>query len=139
MNFLNQIKVIHRFLLAGSMSVVLAALPTYFFLRGEFAERAVTRAEQGGIAPARDIFALSRLLQQHRGLSNRLLNGNAQLAAEFAPVQRALEQKQAAISAYVDTEGLPETRVQWKRFLDSWTALRGAPGAWLRAQRRWCQ
>jgi methyl-accepting chemotaxis protein len=129
MNFLNQIKVIHRFLLAGSMSVVLAALPTYFFLHGEFAARGVTRAEQGGIAPARDIFALSRLLQQHRGLSNRLLNGNAQLAAEFAPVQRALEQKQAAISAYVDTEGLPETRVQWKRFLDSWTALRGKVGS----------
>jgi len=125
MNFMNQIKVSHRFLLAGSMSVVLAALPTYFFLSGEFSTRTVTSAEQAGVSPAREIFALTRLLQQHRGLSNRLLNGNAQVATELPPVQRALEQKQAVIAAFVESAGRPQSREKWKRFLSGWTALRG--------------
>jgi len=125
MNFLNHIKVSHRFLLAGSMSVVLAALPTYHFLRGELSNQAVARAEQVGVSPARDIFALSRLLQQHRGLSNRMLKGDAQASAGLEPLQRAMEQKQAGVTAYVDAAGKPETRKQWKRLQDEWTVLRG--------------
>ena len=125
MNFLNRIKVSHRFLLAGSMSVVLAALPTYYFLRGELSDLGAVRAEQTGVAPVRVLFELNRLLQQHRGLSNRLLKGNAEAASELQAVQKSIEQKQAEVNTYLDSQPKSPVMAQWKPQLERWNALRG--------------
>ncbi len=107
------------------MSVVLAALPTYHFLRGEFSDLGTVRAEREGIAPVRMLFDMNRLLQQHRGLSNRLLKGNAEAASELDAVQKSIEKRQVEINAYIESQASPTIMTQWKPLLERWNALRG--------------
>ena len=115
MNFLNHMKVGHRFLLAGSMSLVLAALPTYYFLRAELSDLSVARSEQQGVAPVRDLLDMGRLLQQHRGLSNMLLSGNEQVKAKLQQVDQSIEAKQAEVNAYIESQSRPDTRERWRQ------------------------
>ncbi len=124
MNFLNRIKVSHRFLLAGSMSLVLAALPTYFFLSGELADLKTVRREQQGIVPVRGLLEIGRLMQQHRGLSNMLLSGNAQAGAKLQEVESAITAKQAEAKAYIESQARPDTLERWQKDTQSWEQLR---------------
>jgi methyl-accepting chemotaxis protein len=121
---LNHIKVSHRFLLAGSMSLVLAALPTYFFLEGELSDLSKVHSEQQGIAPVRGLLEMGRLMQQHRGLSNMLLSGNAQAETKLQEVERAISVKQAEAKVYIQSQARSDTLERWQKSKESWDLLR---------------
>ena len=123
MNFLNQIKVSYRFLLVGCMSLLLAALPTFSFLKHELPSLSQTQNEQRGVQPLRDMIDVIRYLQQHRGLSSMRLAGNAQAADKLKTVARSLADSQAKIEAHVKSQSMPATQEQWDKLNQRWAAL----------------
>ena len=124
MNFLNQIKVSYRFLLVGCMSLLLAALPTYSFLRHELPALMDTETEQRGVQPLRDMIDVIKYMQQHRGLSSMRLAGNAQAVDKLKTVARSLEDSQGKVEGHVKAQASPATQAQWDKLTQRWAALR---------------
>ncbi len=124
MNFLNQIKVSYRFLLVGCMSLLLAALPTYSYLKHELPSLTGTETEQRGVRPLRDMIDVIKYMQQHRGLSSMRLAGNAQAVDKLRTVTSSLEASQAKVEAHVKSQSKPGTQAQWDKLNQRWAALR---------------
>ncbi|WP_119155089.1 methyl-accepting chemotaxis protein [Caldimonas tepidiphila] len=110
-----------KFLLIGSLSALLLAVPAGLLVKAEMRAVAVAKQEVTGLAPADAVLKLLRLAQQHRGMSAVLLGGNESQAAareaKQAEVGQALERTRAALAA-LDAPRLAEAigriDAEWK-------------------------
>ena len=67
--------------LLGLLALVLFAIPTYLAQQTLQAGIAVAQLERDGMAPMRDLLGAVKVMQEHRGLSARVLGGDAAAAS----------------------------------------------------------
>jgi methyl-accepting chemotaxis protein len=90
MNFMQRIKVSHRFALLGVIGLVMTLVPTLLYVKQAYQQMQVAQLEAAGITPTKTVLKVIQLTQQHRGLSAQMLSGNAD-----ARTQRAAKQEEA--------------------------------------------
>ncbi|APR04378.1 methyl-accepting chemotaxis protein [Thauera chlorobenzoica] len=126
MNFIERLKVGHRFGLIGAMALVLTLAPTLLFVQAAADGMRSARLEASGTAPSKAALKLIQLTQQHRGLTSMALSGNtgalAQRGAKQIEVARAIDALSPLIGADL---GTPAIEATWARARQSWKSLTG--------------
>ncbi len=132
MQFLQNLKIGQKFLLLGILALVMAGIPTVAGLRQALALRDAAQAEADGLAPARAALAVIRLAQQHRGLSQAALGGEADFERRRSAVNGELLQALAAwqerLAIYpAQAASLQAQRRDWQALSAEVAARRLAP------------
>ncbi|MBL8351054.1 MAG: nitrate- and nitrite sensing domain-containing protein [Burkholderiaceae bacterium] len=123
--FIDNLRMAHKFLLVGAIALVMLAVPGAIVLRDGFGNVQTTRAEMAGLPPSGAMLKLVRLTQQHRGLANGMLAGNAAMAPTRQAKQAEVQQALAAAQAALATLGDDKLREQAARMASDWQALAG--------------
>src|SRR3990167_1002095 len=93
----------HKFVLLCLLALLMAAAPSALVVRSAVSDLTAIEREQEGMQPSRDLLALIKLMQEHRGLSNAFLSGDvskkADLAARRSKLDVAVGQAQASVDA----------------------------------------
>jgi len=87
---LEQLNLRTKMMLIAALALAMAAVPTALVLRQAVADWRVANAELAGLPPAKGLLQLMRSTQQHRGLANGVLSGNAAGAAAREQAAQAL-------------------------------------------------
>ncbi|WP_298011671.1 methyl-accepting chemotaxis protein [uncultured Aquabacterium sp.] len=113
----------HKFVLLCLLAVLMAGAPTVMVLRTAAAKLGAVEQERIGMQPSRDLLAVIKLMQEHRGMSNAFLSGDASkkgdLAARRAGLDKALGE---AVHSVATLEHAPTTAALQALQAD-WTAL----------------
>ncbi|WP_284616778.1 methyl-accepting chemotaxis protein [Aquabacterium humicola] len=130
--WLANLRLRNKFLLVAALAMAMSVLPATMAVRARLAALDTAQAEASGIAPSGELLKLVRLTQQHRGLSAKLLAGDASAAAArektAADVVQAFETTTKAIAAF----GFQARDEDLRRLQQQWQALAQAvtgPGA----------
>lgn len=124
MNFIERLKVGHRFGLIGAMALVLTLAPTLLFVDAAADGMRSARLEASGAAPSKAALTLIQLTQQHRGLTSMALNGNAEAQARRGAKQIEVARAIDALSPLIGAElGNPAIEATWARARQSWKSL----------------
>ena len=109
-----------KFLVLSLVALLMVAAPTVAVVHTSWGLYRSLEAERSGLEPVKVLLKLLRLTQEHRGLSNAVLNGEASKAADRQARQQAIDQ------AFVEVEqlyrSLPREPLQ--------TELNGMKSAW---------
>jgi methyl-accepting chemotaxis protein len=123
--WLGRLKIWQKFALLGALTVLLL-LPPAWQVSADGLRRIDARERQrAGLAPASDVLRLMQLTQQHRGLTNTLLSGDA---SKQMPRQAKQQEVDAALGrALQATMALQNQRVarRIERIRALWQALAG--------------
>ncbi|AWI52423.1 methyl-accepting chemotaxis protein [Aquabacterium olei] len=113
----------HKFVLLCLLAVLMAGAPTVLVLRTAAAKLGAVEQERTGMEPSRDLLAVIKLMQEHRGMSNAFLSGDASkkgdLAARRAGLDKALGE---AVHSVATLEHAP-TAASLQALQADWTAL----------------
>ena len=129
--WLDRLTVARRFVLVGTLALLLVAGPTALFVRQSLNQVVDLDRQAQGIGPAQALLQLVQLTQQHRGLSALALAGHADAVprrqAKADEVDQAAQRLQQALSA--QPVALPTWQV-WRQAHADWETLRdlGAAG-----------
>lgn len=120
-----------KFLVLAVLALAMLAVPTVLHVKDTLSDLRQASREELGLQPATELLKLIRLTQQHRGLSNGALGGNAQAAQQRATVQQAVEaswaaarDKLALVGHPEDVKGLEDLQQRFKALGDDVAAKR---------------
>ncbi|MDT3736036.1 MAG: methyl-accepting chemotaxis protein [Denitratisoma sp.] len=121
---MNRLRYPYKFGLIGSVALLAIAyllVITAFHLRASLSQ---SERELSGAEAIKPMLGLIQLVQQHRGMANGVLAGNAQMkdkvAAKATEISQAFAGADAAMLRHGDIVGQQEA---WQRLKDEWTAL----------------
>lgn len=119
---MNHLRFAQKFLVMGALALGVMGLLLFQLLAGWLGELAQTRQQVAGLAVVAPATVVIRDLQQHRGLSNGVLNGARDLES------RRAERAQAVDSAFVRLEALLPARLRedahWTRARGRWEEIK---------------
>ncbi len=121
--WIGRLKIWQKFAVLGGLTFVLLVPPTAHVVVGEINHIQARERQRAGLVPAADVLRLVQLTQQHRGLTNTLLNGDA---SKQAPRQAKQLEVEAALSKVLNTAGaIGNARVGGRRdrLRSAWQAL----------------
>ena len=75
MSLLHRLNLLEKFLILGTIGLMMSALPTYLVVRDSLRAIDHARLEAQGVAPAQALTLLVQRMQVHRGLSVGMLGG----------------------------------------------------------------
>ena len=101
-NWIGRLKIWQKFAVLGGLTLVLLVPPTGYVVVGEMEHIAAREQQRAGLVPASEVLRLVQLTQQHRGLTNTLLNGDA---SKQAPRQAKQQEVEAAVAKVLDAAG----------------------------------
>ena len=124
---LPHLSVMKKLALLGIISLLLAALPTWLYVKQADKEIVMADREIAGIAPTNQLLRVTQLVQQHRGLSAAVLGGNTALAAQReakrAEADKALKDYEALVAADPNpkplTDALSRAKTDWKSLAEA--------------------
>ncbi|MEY4748497.1 MAG: hypothetical protein RIQ60_711 [Pseudomonadota bacterium] len=122
-NFLNHLKLAHKFMLLGLIAAIMLAVPSALVVGSSLDAMRLSRGEAAGLAPLADALAVVRLTQQHRGLSAAVLAGNAAMDAQRQAKATELGQALARLQASVAAMGNAQLSSLRARIADDWQGL----------------
>jgi signal transduction histidine kinase/DNA-binding response OmpR family regulator len=121
--FLGRLMLRQKFLLLALLGCVTVAIPTALFLNEANKTIAIAQQEADGIAPARALLTVVRLVQQHRGLASMALAGDASARAPAMDKLRETDQAFAQVERQVRRLDERDISAAWFRLLEQWSAL----------------
>ena len=101
---MGRLKVGTRFMLLGTVALVLAAVPSAMYLHATYRSTQAAQLEARGIAPSKNLLRLIQLAQQHRGLSAMILGGHDELESQRLATGQQIGALFEAISATLGRE-----------------------------------
>ena len=122
-SWIGRLKIWQKFAVLGGLTLVLLVPPTAYVVVGELKHIHARERQQAGLAPVAEVLRLVQLTQQHRGLTNTVLSGDA---SKQPPRQAKQQEVDAAIAKVVDAAGAtPSTRLSSRRerMRAQWQAL----------------
>ncbi len=129
---LNRLRYPAKFLLIGSVVAVILCVFLYTIIAQLTRDIASARHEIAGLQMLKPLNRTVQMMQQHRGLSSGVLNGNEAMkdkrAAKEKEVVDALAATDAALSADL------RAHADWKAIRDDWEAIRGQGLSWEAAE-----
>ena len=99
MPLLDRLSLLQKFLILGTVGLLMSLLPTWLYVNDALDNIAKARQEAQGAAPLLALNKVVQLMQIHRGISVGMLRGDAALTASRPPVRDALNQAMAAVDA----------------------------------------
>ncbi|WP_292932229.1 methyl-accepting chemotaxis protein [Noviherbaspirillum sp.] len=122
---LNRLFLWQKFALLSLFGVILVSVPLALYIHESNKAVTVASAEARGIRPVRSMLSVVRLVQQHRGLSAMVLNGNdsaqTQRSAKQEEADKAFTEMDVAASKLGDSTVLSA----WNEARERWTTLAG--------------
>jgi methyl-accepting chemotaxis protein len=112
-----------KFVILGTIALFLIALPfgLYIVQNDKIIDVVVT--ETKGIPPTQNVLELVRLLQKHRGLSARLLSGDATAAAQREAVKVDINNAISKLEVMIRDIPNPKIVEDWKSITTNWYKL----------------
>lgn len=95
MSILHRLGLLQKFMILGTIGLMMSALPTYLYVSDSLRSIAAARHESVGAVPALVVNKVVQLMQVHRGLSAGMLGGDEALAARRPAARDALEKAMA--------------------------------------------
>ena len=131
MSLLHRISLLQKFLILGTVGLLMSLLPTWLYVNDALDNIAKARQEAQGAAPLLALNKVVQLMQVHRGISMGMLRGDAALTAARPPVRdalgRAIQEVDAQLAA---APALPAAQAaSWSQARQTWTALEQAVAA----------
>ncbi len=121
---LDQLAFWKKFCLLGCLALVAAAIPSALYLREMGSAIQISALEARGIAPEGALLHLLRLAQQHRGLSARMLSGDATAATPRQSRQAEVDQAVTSLDVMIEKDAAaPETSELWAQIRQEWKDL----------------
>ncbi|MEO7335927.1 MAG: nitrate- and nitrite sensing domain-containing protein, partial [Caldimonas sp.] len=129
-SLLHRLGLAQKFVILGTVALVMTALPTALFLKQSVADIHTAKLELRGTSPAEAVLHVVQATQAHRGLSNGMLSGEEALAAKRpaarAAVGKALDALQASLANVEAPAPLAARLVDYKK---RWVELEQAVSA----------
>jgi len=113
-----------KFLLISLLFMVPIIVTMYMLVSEQLAKIRQLESELVGVEQIRDLMPLMLQVQQHRGLVNGYLNGNAEAKDRVGAKQQEIAQLIDQIETDFRKDKLPETYDAWLSVRDEWEALR---------------
>ena len=130
MPFLHRLHLLQKFLILGTIGLLMSALPTWLYVGDALHDMAVARQEAQGAGPLVALNQAMQLMQVHRGLSAALLNGDEALGARRPAVRDALARRMDDVSVRLVATRTPAAlQAIWTQRQKDWQALEQAVGA----------
>ena len=125
MSLLHRLSLLQKFLILGTVGLLMSLLPTWLYVNDALDNIAKARQEAQGAAPLLALNKVVQLMQVHRGISMGMLRGDAALTAARPPVRdalgRAIQEVDAQLAA---APALPAAQAaSWSQARQTWTAL----------------
>ena len=76
MSILHRLGLLQKFMILGTIGLMMSALPTYLYVSDSLRSIAAARHESVGAVPALVVNKVVQLMQVHRGLSAGMLGGD---------------------------------------------------------------
>ncbi|MFT0531470.1 methyl-accepting chemotaxis protein [Castellaniella hirudinis] len=124
--FLNRLRLWQKFFILAVLGVILVATPTFLYLNESGKQVRATDLEIQGLGPVREALQALQFMQQHRGLSSLVLNGDASAGARRLSKQDEVEQALAALDNSL-RQSARDSAVAglWQAIQNDWLALTG--------------
>jgi len=122
-NLLAKLMLWQKFALLGVLGMVLCAVPMTLMLKQMNQQIAATRLEAAGVEPVRQLTALIRLLQTHRGTSGLALGGNAEAAQQIQSQEAEIKRLWVQMAQQVEAVTSGEVHHHWGEVNKYWKFL----------------
>ena len=130
MSLLHRLNLLEKFLILGTIGLMMSALPTYLVVRDSLHAIDHARLEAQGVAPAQALTLLVQRMQVHRGLSVGMLGGDESLAARRPAARDAVNNALDDVSARFAAAKVPAAQmVAWTQAQQTWRTLEQAVAA----------
>ncbi|MBA5608302.1 nitrate- and nitrite sensing domain-containing protein [Duganella sp. FT3S] len=123
-SLVDRLRLPHKFLILSVIAVVLAAIPSYFYLREAAKSLDAYVAEQDGLPRVADVLKTIQLTQQHRGLSALYLGQVAGVEGKRQAKQDEADRQYARVDAFVKTIDDKGVTAAWEEARADWERLR---------------
>ena len=130
MSLLHRLHLLQKFLILGTIGLLMSALPTYLYVSDALQAIGAARHEVQGVPPTQALTRLVQALQVHRGLSVGLLGGDETLAARRPAARDAVEKALANVTARFAAAQVPAAQLApWTQAQQTWRTLEQAVSA----------
>ncbi|MFO1212761.1 MAG: methyl-accepting chemotaxis protein, partial [Paenacidovorax caeni] len=130
MSLLRRLNLLEKFLILGTIGLMMSALPTYLVVRDSLRAIDHARLEAQGVAPAQALTLLVQRMQVHRGLSVGMLGGDESLAARRPAARDAVNTALDDVSARFAAAKVPAAQMAaWTQAQQTWRTLEQAVAA----------
>ena len=130
MSILHRLNLLEKFLILGTIGLMMSALPTYLYVRDSLRAIDHARHEVQGVPPAQALTRLVQHMQVHRGLSVGMLGGDEALAARRPAARDAVNAAVREVSARLDAAKVPAAQLAaWSQAQQNWSSLEQAVAA----------
>ncbi len=130
MSLLHRLNLLEKFLILGTIGLMMSALPTYLVVRDSLHAIDHARLEAQGVAPAQALTLLVQRMQVHRGLSVGMLGGDESLAARRPAARDAVNTALDDVSARFAAAKVPAAQMAaWTQAQQTWRTLEQAVAA----------
>ncbi|MHA4869502.1 methyl-accepting chemotaxis protein [Duganella sp. PWIR1] len=123
-SFLSQLRLAHKFLILSVIALLLASIPTFFYVREAAKGLDAYESEQQGLPQVAEVLKTIQLTQQHRGLSALTLGGVAGSDDKRQTKQAEADQAYAKVDALVKAMQNPAVDEIWSKARRDWESLR---------------
>ncbi|SFL48587.1 methyl-accepting chemotaxis protein [Rugamonas rubra] len=114
----------HKFLILSLIALLLAAVPTFFYVREAGKSLDAYQSEQQGLVRVAAVLKTIQFTQQHRGLAALSLGGVAGGEAKRAAKQAEADRAYGEVDAIVKAMGDDGVTAAWTASRRDWDALR---------------
>jgi methyl-accepting chemotaxis protein len=130
MSLLHRLNLLEKFLILGTIGLMMSALPTYLYVSDALRAIGHARQEARGVPPAQALTRLVQLVQVHRGLSAGMFGGDESLATRRPAARDAVEKALADAAAHFAAAQVPAQQMAaWTEAQQAWRALEQAVAA----------
>ncbi len=130
MSLLHRLNLLQKFLILGTIGLMMSALPTYVYVSDALRDIGHARQEARGAPPAQALMRAVQALQVHRGLSVGMLGGDESLAARRPAAREAVGAALRDVSQRFDAARVPAAQLAiWTEAQQTWSALEQAVAA----------
>ena len=127
MSLLDRLNLREKFLILGTLGLLMGALPTTLYVVKSWDGIVHARQEARGVAPAQALMRLVQGIQVHRGLSAGMLSGDEVLASRQPAAREAVDAAMGIVTARFTEANVPaDHTLEWSRAQQTWRLLEQA-------------
>ena len=124
MSLLHRWSLLQKFMILGTMGLMMSALPTFLYVQHALQTIGVARTEVAGAPPLMALNKVVQLMQIHRGLSASMLSGDEGLGARRPAIRDALGKALTQVDERFAAAAVSSTAVAaWAQAKQTWQAL----------------
>ena len=130
MSLLHRLNLLEKFLILGTLGLMMSALPTFLYVSDAWRSIAHARHEAQGVGPTQALLHMVQRVQVHRGLSGGMLGGDEALAARRPAARDAVEAAAKQVSDRLAAVQAPASEMAaWAAAQQTWRTLEQAVSA----------